>query len=111
MAQAHAPVRLMVVDDHTLFRNGLASLLKQYDDVQLVADANVLLSAVIGGRAAIALRHDKVDQVFTPAVAYDEVFEYLRSSRSVGIRRMNHQIKPAAVAESNSREVTHIARR
>ncbi len=47
--------------------------------MRLVADANVLLSAVIGGRAALALRHDKVEQVFTPAPAYDEVFEYLPS--------------------------------
>jgi predicted nucleic acid-binding protein len=47
--------------------------------VQLVADANVLLSAVIGGRAALALRHDKVESVFAPAAAYDEVFEYLPS--------------------------------
>jgi len=45
--------------------------------VRLVADANVLLSAVIGGRAALVLRHERVEQVFTPAAAYDEVFEYL----------------------------------
>jgi predicted nucleic acid-binding protein len=45
--------------------------------VQLVADANVLLSAVIGGRAALVLKHEQVEQVFTPAAAYDEVFEYL----------------------------------
>jgi predicted nucleic acid-binding protein len=45
--------------------------------VQLVADANVLLSAIIGGRAALALRHENVEKVFTPAAAYDEVFEYL----------------------------------
>jgi predicted nucleic acid-binding protein len=45
--------------------------------VQLVADANVLVAAVIGGRAALALRHEKVEQVFTPAAAYDEVLEYL----------------------------------
>ena len=45
--------------------------------MQLVADANVLLSAVIGGRAALVLRHERVDQVFTPATAYGEVFEYL----------------------------------
>lgn len=45
--------------------------------MQLVADANVLLSAVIGGRAALVLGHDQVEQVFTPATAYDEVFEYL----------------------------------
>lgn len=47
--------------------------------MRLVADADVLLSAVIGGRAALALRHDKVEQVFTPVAAYDEVFEYLPS--------------------------------
>lgn len=47
--------------------------------MRLVADANVLLSAVIGGRASLALRHDQVEQVFTPAAAYDEVFEYLPS--------------------------------
>jgi predicted nucleic acid-binding protein len=47
--------------------------------VRLVADANVLLSAVIGGRAALALRHNEVEQVFTPATAYDEVFEYVPS--------------------------------
>ncbi|MGH9160531.1 MAG: PIN domain-containing protein [Vicinamibacteraceae bacterium] len=45
--------------------------------MQLVADANVLLSAVIGGRAALALRHEQVEQVFTPRAAYDEVLEYL----------------------------------
>ena len=47
--------------------------------MQLVADANVLLSAVIGGRASLVLRHDTIGQVFTPAAACDEVFEYLPS--------------------------------
>lgn len=47
--------------------------------MRLVADANVLLSAVIGGRAALALRHNDVEQVLTPTPAYDEVFEYLPS--------------------------------
>ena len=45
--------------------------------MRLVADANVLLSAVIGAHAALALRHNEVEQVFTPSTAYDEVFEYL----------------------------------
>lgn len=45
--------------------------------MRLVADANVLLSAVIGGRAALVLRHERVEQVFTAAAVYDEVFEYL----------------------------------
>ena len=47
--------------------------------VRLVADANGLLSGVIRGCATLALRHDKVEQVLTPAAAYDEVFEYLPS--------------------------------
>ena len=47
--------------------------------MRLVADANVLLSAVIGGRAALALRHNEVEQVFTPATVYDEVLEYVPS--------------------------------
>ena len=42
----------------------------------LVADANVLLSAVLGGRASIALTHALVEQVFTPAVTLAEVQEY-----------------------------------
>ncbi|HEY7293708.1 MAG TPA: response regulator transcription factor [Dehalococcoidia bacterium] len=37
---AAAPVRYMVVDDHTLFRNGLVSLLQQFDDVELVGEAS-----------------------------------------------------------------------
>ena len=45
--------------------------------MRLAADANVLLSAIIGGRAALALRHEQVEQVFTPTAAYDEVFEHL----------------------------------
>lgn len=44
--------------------------------MQLVADANVLLSAVIGGRAAIALTHNSVEEVYTPAVTLAEVEEY-----------------------------------
>lgn len=47
--------------------------------MQLVADANVLLSAVIGGRGALALRLEDVEQVFTPAAALDEIVEYLPS--------------------------------
>ncbi len=39
MPMAGIPVRLMVVDDHRLFRDGLASLLNSYDDVELVAEA------------------------------------------------------------------------
>jgi DNA-binding NarL/FixJ family response regulator len=52
MSQEHAPVRLMVVDDHALFRNGLASLLQQFNDVDLVAEAG-------SGSEAIGMAADK----------------------------------------------------
>jgi two-component system nitrate/nitrite response regulator NarL len=35
----NAPLRLLVVDDHTLFRRGLVALLSQYPQVQVVAEA------------------------------------------------------------------------
>jgi predicted nucleic acid-binding protein len=45
--------------------------------VQLVADANVLLSAVIGGRAGLVLQHPDVETVSAPTFALDEVHEYV----------------------------------
>ena len=44
--------------------------------MRLVADANVLLSTVLGGRASIALTHPGVEEVFT-AAALAEVQEYV----------------------------------
>ena len=42
----------------------------------LVADANVLLAAVLGGRARLVLTHPVVDEVLTPEVTFGEVQEY-----------------------------------
>ncbi len=47
--------------------------------MQLVADANVLLSAAIGGRARLILVHPTVESVFTAEAAMDEVYEYIGS--------------------------------
>jgi two-component system NarL family response regulator len=47
----------MVVDDHTLFRNGLVSLLRQFQDVQLVAEAGTGTEAI---ELARSLRPDVV---------------------------------------------------
>jgi predicted nucleic acid-binding protein len=44
--------------------------------VNLAADANVLLSAVIGGRARLALNHPEVGEVFTTEHTFAEVEEY-----------------------------------
>jgi len=42
------PVRLMIVDDHTMVRRGLGTILKVFDDIQLVGEAE-------SGEAAIQL--------------------------------------------------------
>jgi len=44
--------------------------------VKLVADANVLLSAVLGGRANLVLRHPLVEEILTTEVTLSEVEEY-----------------------------------
>ena len=44
--------------------------------MRLVADANVLLSAVLGARARLVLSHPEVEQVFTSEVTFAEVQEY-----------------------------------
>lgn len=47
------PIRLLVVDDHTLFRRGLIALLGQFSELQVVAEA---------GDAGEALRHIQAHQ-------------------------------------------------
>ena len=44
--------------------------------MKLAADANVLLSAIIGGRARLVLSHPEVEQVFTTELTFAEVEEY-----------------------------------
>lgn len=44
--------------------------------MKLAADANVLLSAVIGGRARIAINHPLMEELLTTASVYAEVEEY-----------------------------------
>jgi NarL family two-component system response regulator LiaR len=45
---ASPPIRVMLIDDHTMVRRGLATFLKIYDDLQLVGEAD-------SGKAAIQL--------------------------------------------------------
>jgi len=44
--------------------------------VRIVADANVLLSAVLGGRANLVLRHPLVEEILTTEMTLSEVEEY-----------------------------------
>ena len=45
--------------------------------MKLVADANVLLSAVFGGRANLVLRHPLAEEILTTEVTLSEVEEYV----------------------------------
>ncbi|MGP0020986.1 MAG: PIN domain-containing protein [Candidatus Sulfotelmatobacter sp.] len=44
--------------------------------MKLAADANVLLSAVIGGRARLVFRHSGIQEILTTAHTFSEVEEY-----------------------------------
>ena len=44
--------------------------------MRLAADANVLLSAVLGGRATLVRDHPQVTEIVAPAVTLVEVEEY-----------------------------------
>ena len=53
---ASKPIRVMLVDDHTMVRRGLATFLKVFDDLQLVGEAE-------NGEAAIQLCADVLPDV------------------------------------------------
>jgi predicted nucleic acid-binding protein len=44
--------------------------------VKLVADANVLLSAVLGGKSALILKHPEIESVSVAEPIFAEVLEY-----------------------------------
>ena len=44
--------------------------------MRLVADANVLLAAVLGGRAKAVVQHPKIEELLTAAKTFSEVQEY-----------------------------------
>jgi predicted nucleic acid-binding protein len=64
--------------------------------VRLVADANVLLSAVIGGRARLILSHPSVGEVLTAEVTLGEVQEY--AAQLAAKKRLSLDVVLLAVA-------------
>jgi predicted nucleic acid-binding protein len=44
--------------------------------VRLAADANVLLSALVGGQARRVIGHPSIEEILTPATVMAEVQEY-----------------------------------
>ena len=64
--------------------------------MRLVADANVLLSAVIGGQARTVLEHPAVEGVVTTESTFEEVREY--ASHLARKKRLSLELVPLAVA-------------
>lgn len=64
--------------------------------MRLAADANVLLSAVLGGRARLVLEHPGVTEVFTAAPTLAEVEEY--AAHLARRRRLRADVLLLAVA-------------
>jgi predicted nucleic acid-binding protein len=64
--------------------------------VKLAADANVLLSAVLGGRARLILDHAEIEEVVTAEAAFQEVQEY--ASQLARKKRLSLDLVLLAVA-------------
>ena len=64
--------------------------------MNLAADANVLLSAVIGGRARLALNHPEIEEIITTEHTFAEVEEYAKIL--AGKKRLPSDILLLAVA-------------
>jgi NarL family two-component system response regulator LiaR len=56
MTTSSQPIRVMIVDDHTMVRRGLATMLKVFEDLQLVGEAE-------SGEAAIQLCAEVIPDV------------------------------------------------
>jgi predicted nucleic acid-binding protein len=72
--------------------------------VKLVADANVLLSCVLGGRASLVLNHPSIEEIFTTESTLAEVQEYaavLARSRKLSLDTLLLAVAalPVSVAE------------
>jgi predicted nucleic acid-binding protein len=64
--------------------------------VKLAADANALLSAVLGGRANLILQHSEVEEIFTTHETLDEVQQY--ASGLARKKRLHEDVVLLAVA-------------
>ena len=72
--------------------------------MRLAADANVLLSAVIGGRAKAVMEHPAVVEVITSEVTFAEVQEYaaqlaVRRGLSIDVVMLSAASLPVTIVE------------
>ena len=85
-ARDAGPIRVLVVDDHDLFRTGLASLLNAQPDIDVVAQAS---GGRMGVRLADELRPDVVlMDVRMPDLAGTEATRVIRHAGRRAHRRL-----------------------
>ena len=103
-AWENGAIRVLVVDDHDLFRAGLASLLAAHPDIEVVAQAS-------GGRMGVRLAHELQPDVVLMDVrmpdlegpdATREILERHPSTRIVALTVVSDEADVAAVVEAGA---------
>jgi two-component system, NarL family, response regulator LiaR len=89
------PIRVMIVDDYTMVRRGLATFLKAYDDLQLAGEAE-------SGEAAIQL----CTEVMPDVILMDMVLPIMDGAATTrSIRRLYPQIQVIALTSFKQGEL------
>jgi DNA-binding NarL/FixJ family response regulator len=88
------PIKVMIVDDHTLVREGLMALLKLYDDIVVVGEAS-------DGKAAI----DQADQLRPEVILMDIAMPGLGGlEATVEIKKLHPQMKILVLSQYDDKE-------
>lgn len=96
---ASQPIRVMLVDDHTMVRRGLATFLKIFDDLELVGEAD-------SGEAAIQL----CAQVLPDVILMDMVLPQMDGAASTrAIRQRFPQVQVIALTSFKTGELVRNA--
>jgi len=89
------PIRVMLVDDHTMVRRGLTTFLKVFDDLQLAGEAD-------SGEAAIQL----CAEVLPDVILMDMVLPMMDGATATGaIRQQFPQVQVIALTSFNEGEL------
>ena len=76
-------IRILIVDDHTLFRQGLRKVLEEFDDVEVIAEAS-------NGKEAIG----RVDETSPDVVLMDIKMPHMDGVEAIGLIRQRHPDLP-----------------
>ncbi len=99
MENSPPPIRVMLVDDHTMVRHGLATFLKIYDDLELVGEAD-------NGEAAIEL----CGEIMPDVILMDMVLPKLSGAEAALVIRDKYpQVQVVALTSFKDEELINKA--